>query len=439
MEMDSKVLEALELLQQAGRMDLVKEEALAPGRPARRASAGVAAACSPPLPAGGAQVRGVAQGVVRRAGMGAAGAGKESAGRRGLDPGSPRVSLGVGRPQELRSSWNSALRNYAGARGAARQPGQKKVLTEALSGRSAGRGKGPRAGPRRAGVGDPSGRKGKGNEEGGSRSLRPAVFFVTSGGAEAPREGGGEGPQKESAGLGDQGDPRVPVSKKWPTILIWSSSDEEGVPSEGEGEWSEGEGPSAGRTLGAPKRVYGSFKVGTKLGDEESSVEGDVLDREGVMVARGQRGVLSYPGTPDLVCQGPLDFGEEDPGEQEAARTPWDEVKAGSGAASWMASTGWRGRRREAADASSERCGGVGYAPPDAAAWEEQRPGPSRMRSKSRGDYTGCALCGGSGEHEVVGGLAQEEVVSDVSLEEGELRNSGSEAEWWERQERGGF
>ncbi|KAJ1185836.1 hypothetical protein NDU88_002623 [Pleurodeles waltl] len=58
MVMDSKVLEALALLQQAGRMDLVKEEALAPGCPARRASAGVAAAvaaCSMLRLAGGAQ------------------------------------------------------------------------------------------------------------------------------------------------------------------------------------------------------------------------------------------------------------------------------------------------------------------------------------------------------------------------------------------------
>ncbi|KAJ1211286.1 hypothetical protein NDU88_006647 [Pleurodeles waltl] len=49
---DDKVRAALALLQQAGRMDLVRTEALATGRPARRASAGVAAAvmaCSPPL------------------------------------------------------------------------------------------------------------------------------------------------------------------------------------------------------------------------------------------------------------------------------------------------------------------------------------------------------------------------------------------------------
>ncbi|KAJ1154850.1 hypothetical protein NDU88_007593 [Pleurodeles waltl] len=101
MEMDAKVLEALALLQQAGRMDLVKEEALAPGRPARRASAGVAAAvtaCSPPRRAGRAQVRGIARGPVRRAGMSAAGAGKGRASRRGLDPGSFQAKHAAQRP-----------------------------------------------------------------------------------------------------------------------------------------------------------------------------------------------------------------------------------------------------------------------------------------------------------------------------------------------------
>ncbi|KAJ1141871.1 hypothetical protein NDU88_008199 [Pleurodeles waltl] len=48
---EDKVRKALALLEQAGRMDLVRPEALGPLHPARRASAGVAAAvmaCSPP-------------------------------------------------------------------------------------------------------------------------------------------------------------------------------------------------------------------------------------------------------------------------------------------------------------------------------------------------------------------------------------------------------
>ncbi|KAJ1132489.1 hypothetical protein NDU88_010798 [Pleurodeles waltl] len=81
--------------------------------------------------------------------------------------------------------------------------------------------------------------------------------------------------------------------------------------------------------------------------------------------------------------------------------------------------------------------GGVGFAPPDAAAWEEQRPGPSGIRTKSRGVSAVCVVCGGCGAHDARGTVAPEEAESDVSLKEGELRNSGSEAEWWERKGRG--
>ncbi|KAJ1119661.1 hypothetical protein NDU88_007846 [Pleurodeles waltl] len=90
----------------------------------------------------------------------------------------------------------------------------------------------------------------------------------------------------------------------------------------------------------------------------------------------GQGGVCSSPGTPDLVWQGPLDFEEDDPGEQDAARTPWDEAKAGPGAASRISSAGRRGRRQEAADASSGLCGGVGFAPPT------PRPGRSNVQAR---------------------------------------------------------
>ncbi|KAJ1135242.1 hypothetical protein NDU88_001686 [Pleurodeles waltl] len=53
--MDPKVRQALALLKEAGRLDLVAPEAFGAGRPVRRASAGVAAAvaaCSPPRSTG---------------------------------------------------------------------------------------------------------------------------------------------------------------------------------------------------------------------------------------------------------------------------------------------------------------------------------------------------------------------------------------------------
>ncbi|KAJ1099148.1 hypothetical protein NDU88_004252 [Pleurodeles waltl] len=72
MEMEAKVLEAVALLRQAGRMDLLKEGALAPARPARRASAGVAAAaCSPPRVVAADKVRGASWGAGAKGGPGA--------------------------------------------------------------------------------------------------------------------------------------------------------------------------------------------------------------------------------------------------------------------------------------------------------------------------------------------------------------------------------
>ncbi|KAJ1175169.1 hypothetical protein NDU88_000460 [Pleurodeles waltl] len=73
METEAKVLEAVVLLRQAGRLDLLKEGALAPTRPARRASAGVAAAvaaCSPPRVAAADKVRGASRGAGAKGGQG---------------------------------------------------------------------------------------------------------------------------------------------------------------------------------------------------------------------------------------------------------------------------------------------------------------------------------------------------------------------------------
>ncbi|KAJ1156129.1 hypothetical protein NDU88_008853 [Pleurodeles waltl] len=74
MEVEAKVMEAVALLRQVGRMDLLKDGALAPGRPACRASAGVAAAvatCSPPRVAGAFKVREASLGAGAKGGFGA--------------------------------------------------------------------------------------------------------------------------------------------------------------------------------------------------------------------------------------------------------------------------------------------------------------------------------------------------------------------------------
>ncbi|KAJ1191063.1 hypothetical protein NDU88_000380 [Pleurodeles waltl] len=92
-----------QVLRQAGRLDLLREEALALGRPGRRASAGVAAevmACSPPR-CGAASLK------VRRGGKGAGGPSREGApweghgwdGRRNREGRGPRASPGAGHPR----------------------------------------------------------------------------------------------------------------------------------------------------------------------------------------------------------------------------------------------------------------------------------------------------------------------------------------------------
>ncbi|KAJ1174333.1 hypothetical protein NDU88_006155 [Pleurodeles waltl] len=363
MDVDAKVLEAVALVKQASRTDLLREEALVPGHPARRASAGVAAAVaasSPPRATGGSQVRGVARGAVGSAVKGVPGAGKGTAGRRGLSQ-DPR---GFPSRRGHRTSAQVVMQLYAlrqGRRGAARLQGQGIKKAGELQGRVTGKGKGSGAAPRGAGLGALSFRKGRGSGKKGYCTSSTGGPPSSEGGEEVSRKGLREGAQEGPSGIGDSRDLRVPISEKWPTMLQWSSSEEEGGAVEGG--WCEGEGPITDRSLGVPKRVYGALKAGTSLGAEEISVEGDVSDREEGLVALGQGGVSS-PGTPDLVWQGPLDFEEYDPIEQDAARTPWDEAKAGPGAASWMSSAGRHGRRQGAPDAPSGLCGGVGFAPP---------------------------------------------------------------------------
>ncbi|KAJ1130225.1 hypothetical protein NDU88_008581 [Pleurodeles waltl] len=146
MQVDAKVLEAVALLQQAGRMDLLKDEAFAPGRPARRASAGVAAAvaaCSPPR-AERSQVRGGSQGAEVK---GVSGAGKGRAGRRARRPASPRAS------PEVRASWEPARPARAGPWNVARPQGRGVKKPGALQMRAAGKGEGQKGMKGRRGTG----------------------------------------------------------------------------------------------------------------------------------------------------------------------------------------------------------------------------------------------------------------------------------------------
>ncbi|KAJ1194013.1 hypothetical protein NDU88_003308 [Pleurodeles waltl] len=417
METDPKVLQALALLREAGRLDLVAPEALSPGRLVRRAAAGVAAAvaaCSPPRSTSSGKVSLSKGRAWREAGpaTGRAGRGRGMRGSKASEP--ARGSLGEHQKRRARAGESKArrgpvVRRYGALHGATPKKGGTGGIHG--SGQTGQPGSGCRegAGDRVFGGGA--------SKASGDRKLPPASGKLETGGSE------------------EQRDPKVPISVKWPTMLVWSSSEEEVVQGgEGDSE-SAGEGPSALEEEGAPGRGFGPQGGGTSGEEEGSSVEGEVAEEFSGRERQVAEGIF-LPSTPDLFEQGPLDFDEEDPGEQRAALVPWEEVKASPRAASRMASTGRCGRRRRVADTSSRLCGGLGHAPPNATAWEEQRLGPRRRRGTERVS-AGCACCHGKGEWGVRKGSDVEERMSEVSLEEGELRNSGSENEWWEQQGQG--
>ncbi|KAJ1208798.1 hypothetical protein NDU88_004181 [Pleurodeles waltl] len=114
--MDLKVQQALALLREAGRLDLVAPEALAQGRPVRRASAGVAAAvaaCSPPRAAASGKVSAGRGRAVREAGPGAGRAGRGRGGVGGRAREAPRASLEACLGQRAHASGNTARRGPA--------------------------------------------------------------------------------------------------------------------------------------------------------------------------------------------------------------------------------------------------------------------------------------------------------------------------------------
>ncbi|KAJ1176109.1 hypothetical protein NDU88_001392 [Pleurodeles waltl] len=218
-------------------------------------------------------------------------------------------------------------------------------------------------------------------------------------------------------------DPKVPVSKKWPTMLQWSS-EEEGGSSPG-GKWYEDGAPedsSLGAYWKAGREVsqeWGVLGLGEGSGEEGSGGRGV----QAIIVS----GLLVRPPAHQTL------FGRGHWSTRMTTQASRTRLECEGGrAASRMASPGRSRRCLGAADAYAGRSGGEGRAPPVAAARGERRLGSSRRRTTDRGKYSGCARCGDSG----VSAVGREEG-SDESLEEGELINSGSEDEWWKRGRRG--
>ncbi|KAJ1208490.1 hypothetical protein NDU88_003875 [Pleurodeles waltl] len=235
---EDKVRRALALLEQAGRTDLLKPEALV----ACPASAGVAAAvmaCSPPCAETSVcQVRreGRAAGGMRR--RGAAWACPGEAGRRaaGTRP--------MGKPKKAGCAPHQPFDEDAACDSVQGEPGPARVSMGAR----------PRAGAKTMGGGHRRVRRTPPLLMMGAEGLREPPSREDHSGDRAPsgaREGEEVvGPaQTSEAGGGvtgewqhHSGDPRVPLSKKWPTMLQWSSSEEEAEQEQEVGGWS-GEDP----------------------------------------------------------------------------------------------------------------------------------------------------------------------------------------------------
>ncbi|KAJ1160968.1 hypothetical protein NDU88_001457 [Pleurodeles waltl] len=162
MSHEEQVRTALVLLRQAVRLDLLKEEALAPGRPARRASAGVTAAvmaCPPPR--AGAACFQVRRGGKREDGPSSEGAAWEGYGR-AEESRRPRLEgfPGGGAPSIYGAADGFSARG-SGSPTAERSPTKKVEVLKSIK----------RAGRPRAFVGAGRGREGVGEGSGEPSSV----------------------------------------------------------------------------------------------------------------------------------------------------------------------------------------------------------------------------------------------------------------------------
>ncbi|KAJ1177528.1 hypothetical protein NDU88_002783 [Pleurodeles waltl] len=424
--MDPRVRQAMQLLKEAGRLDLLVEVGARHERPAHQAASGVAAAvaaCSPPRGSGGrraTQVRGL--------GFGKGQAGKASAPARRVvsarvqRPGPlgarPPASVTKGRaggvigsdPPAVFRAGGMASREPRplGARqaqgGLPKRAGEaKKAGLGALLNRNTPRmpgGASPVYGARSEQVGAEvsrqMGRQG-GWEAGGSvqggRKMEKGIELggmgVGGGGLQ-----GGQGGEKEGVRWGQKQD------SGWG--FQWEWSDEEGQEVEEE-EGQEVEEDGITLKVRPPLRTYGGVRSGEKgqVLSRSSSSDSVELQRGGVRRGK-QRGAGLDDGfllTDTLdILQGEKSGSEKgDPGEPWAGSEPWEEEKAGPSAAGWIDSQ--RGGSAVRAKALVQRSQpGLGVAPTrklGARAWGFDvlslgtGAGGDRERAHDRGERAG--------------------------------------------------
>ncbi|KAJ1132490.1 hypothetical protein NDU88_010799 [Pleurodeles waltl] len=180
--------------------------------------------------------KGSCPGAVGREGKGAAGVGKGRAGRReakgelGVPKGFPRG----GAPSGFEEQWNRAPSGERRA-GSSTAPGVRWPQNRCVTGSQYGEGEGPKGRPEIGRDWGPSGSEDEGVQRGGGYGNCGQQPPSDSIGAGSAIEGTGAGGQGEASELRGPRDPRVPISQKWPTMLQWSSSEDEGGPGLGEG------------------------------------------------------------------------------------------------------------------------------------------------------------------------------------------------------------
>ncbi|KAJ1105333.1 hypothetical protein NDU88_002741 [Pleurodeles waltl] len=93
----------------------------------------------------------------------------------------------------------------------------------------------------------------------------------------------------DRGGQAQEKDPKVPVSKKWPTILQWSGSEEEEGSVTGKDEWQEDENPSTSFAIEVPKTRRAECGSGTLAGREGGARSGlsDSISRSAERMAQG--------------------------------------------------------------------------------------------------------------------------------------------------------
>ncbi|KAJ1108531.1 hypothetical protein NDU88_005907 [Pleurodeles waltl] len=364
--MDQRVIRAMELLKEAGRLDLIAAPAAPRARPARRAASGVAAAvvaCSPPR--GRQQVSGAGRG--RSGRLALAGRGRMAGdlsrqprhlgarrlsgvgiGGAGGGEGTPSVSARrqeQGRRLPLSGASAGAVQELAQAGNSARaiRKGTGRVFKK----------KGFRSGQIAASAVD-----GNAGREGG-RGQEGPLPGLSSGGGGQELLGSicGEGALVGQPDVGEGGEDEQGAVKELSHILEWSDESDQGG-SDFKEQLVEDDGLHF--QVRPPIRTYGVFARGESLSEGLVEVKGSGVERRATRVGD------SHVSDADMrFLQGGQCGSEGGPGELLTGLEPWEEEEVTAGP-STASCTGYRrgGEVVRAKELVTQYATGTGFAPP---------------------------------------------------------------------------